>query len=840
MKVHNTIFKDKVELKKFIEKRDIIDSKNTLLQIFSGIADRHYLELILKDIKSLLPNIKIIGSTTDGEIIDKKVTTSKTVLSFSIFKNTKIVTKYAISKDSNYTLGQELMKDMKSDDLKLLITFADGLKTNGETFIKVLEKEEPSLVVAGGLSGDNASFKKTYIFTEDGVYDRGAVGAFFYNKELQVHTEYNFGWHTLGKKFKVTKSIDNIVFTIDDEPAKTFYTKYLGKNILDRAIEFPFIIEKKDTKVARAILELRDDDSIVFSGNVKEGDIVSFGYGDINEILHKDISKFSKVDHKPVEGYFIYSCMARRRLFNKNIKEEFLPLSNSAPTSGFFTYGEFYHDKENHSNELLNQTTTILTIAEGEKCIKDLKPLKQTSKNVDKKFQTINILLNLISVTSKELNELNLKLTDKVREKTKELRYRYYHNSLTKLKNLNALQEKIKKETIFALSIFEIDNFLSLNEIYGLNATDKIIRGFAKQLDKLSTQKNFELYQISNKQFAIVVDVKYENYKQDLKYIQRNIKKYKIKIDGHNTYIRLDTTLGISTDHRFFIKTALIALYDAIKNKKTYSIFSIEMDNQSISKDILYWKNEIEHALKYDNIIPVFQPIVDKNQNIKKYEILMRLRHEIDEEEKLVSPFFFLETAHKTKLYPELTRRMIIKTFDIVSKNDQKFSINLSFEDILNKTTYKFLRNSIKNHNIGNKLIFEILESENVKDYEVVKNFIKEFRELGVEIAIDDFGAGFSNYMHIMEIEPDYLKIDGSLIKNIDKCDKSYKFVKSITNLAKSLDIEVVAEFVHSKEVFEVCKFLGIDSYQGFLFSPPLKEEELETFMISSTDNLTI
>jgi len=836
MKVYNTFYLNKEKLKSFLLEHRIIDEKNILIQAFCGITDKAHIRSLLRDLKSLLPQAKIIGSSTDGEICNAEVSTHKTVLSFSILEKTKVVTTHASAKDSQ-ELAKNLLKKIKqTEDLKLLITFTDGLDTNGEDFLKTIEKTNNNLIVAGGLAGDNARFLRTLIFNENGIYEDGAVGAFFYNKDLQVNTEYNFGWQQIGKKLKITKADKNIVYEIDNKPAKEIYKKYLGDDLINKGIEFPLIITKENTKVARAILEVKDNGALVFAGNINEGSYVTFSYGDIDEILHKDISKYSNINNKPSEAYFIYSCMARRRLFGENIDTEILPLAYTAPTCGFFTYGELYHDKRAKKNELLNQTMTILSISENPQDIKKINQIQNVLQKDDSKLTTINTLLNLISTTSKELQELNSTLEEKVEKKTKELKYRFYHNQLTGLKNTNALVEDIKDKKILALAIIEIDSFSNFNEIYGLNATDDIILQFSKKLSSLlKNNTEYTLYHMESHRFAITLTKKLDNFKKyinKIKYIQRKIKSHNIKILAQQEKVKVDTTMGITTNYSHPVQTALIALSHAKHNNKSYSMFSIEMDYSSISKDILYWKREIENAIETNNIIPVFQPIVDQNQNIKKYEILMRLRQYENGKEKLVSPFFFLDTAIKTKLYHELTEIMILKSFKVIAKHKEQFSLNLSFEDINSKIMMKFLKNNIKKYNIGHKLILEVVESENVKDYKVVTNFIKEFKELGVEIAIDDFGSGFSNYMHIMEIEPDYLKIDGSLIKDIDKSKKSYEFVKSITSLSKALGIKTIAEFIHSKEVFDVCLSLGVDQYQGFYFSPPIKEEELENLKL--------
>ena len=120
-----------------------------------------------------------------------------------------------------------------------------------------------------------------------------------------------------------------------------------------------------------------------------------------------------------------------------------------------------------------------------------------------------------------------------------------------------------------------------------------------------------------------------------------------------------------------------------------------------------------------------------------------------------------------------------------------------------------------------NRLVFEILESENLSDYDFLEEFVLKYKKLGIKIAIDDFGSGYSNFIRIIRLKPDYLKIDGSLIKNIDKDNNSYEIVKSIIAFSKTLNIKTIAEYVHSEEIFNLLLELDVDEFQGYYFGKP-------------------
>ncbi|PIE69844.1 MAG: hypothetical protein CSA21_00185 [Deltaproteobacteria bacterium] len=111
---------------------------------------------------------------------------------------------------------------------------------------------------------------------------------------------------------------------------------------------------------------------------------------------------------------------------------------------------------------------------------------------------------------------------------------------------------------------------------------------------------------------------------------------------------------------------------------------------------------------------------------------------------------------------------------------------------------------------------------------------ISQFRDLGTKIAIDDFGSGYSNFLHATKIDPDYIKIDGSLIKHIDTDVKSMAICKAIIGFARDLNVETVAEFIHSKEILDITTRLKVDKHQGFYLGEPKRAEDLFPHIFSA------
>ena len=444
MKTFNKLYTSKRDLQKFVNDNNL-EGQNILLQIFTGICDFDYISTLVEDIKSILPDIKIIGTTTSGEIIEDITTNRATVLSFTIFENTSIETYGTkIAKNSKYTAQRLINQFDIQKNPKVAISFADGLHINGEEYINRFVEYDKDIIVAGGLAGDNEQFKNTIVFTENEVYVDGAVVALLFNDELKVITKASFGWVSIGETMTITSAMKNVVYEIDGKKAVDIYAKYLGSDIAKQlpktGIEFPLLVKRSGEFIPRAVVGKNSDGSLIFAGNLNEGEKVTFGYGNIDSIV-KYSDKISKSSDLYIcESIFVYSCMARKALLRKSINLELYPLNKIAPISGFFTYGEFYANKDVSSIGLLNQTMTILGLSES----KDIKKERIDVTLEDKKISennTLKALTNLIAVTSKELDRYKNRLEDRVKGATLEIQ------------ELNKELEDTQKEIVFTLGL---------------------------------------------------------------------------------------------------------------------------------------------------------------------------------------------------------------------------------------------------------------------------------------------------------------------------------------------------------------------------------------------------
>ncbi|WP_418641330.1 EAL domain-containing protein [Sulfurimonas sp. ST-27] len=406
-----------------------------------------------------------------------------------------------------------------------------------------------------------------------------------------------------------------------------------------------------------------------------------------------------------------------------------------------------------------------------------------------------------------------------IQEYRRELFKRYFTDHLTNLPNLYQLRKDLENCEQCGLILLKIDNFQTINNFYGFVVGDYVLEYVGKYLKKVLSPN--QVYRLSGAEFAISLDenLGFYHLKSYLSELYEKIKN--IKVTYQETQIFVDFTLASSSDrinNNIFSKVSMALMY-AKKKGVPFWIYEDKMHFEDEYRRNLQLSSIVREAVQNDKIIPYFQAIRDnKTKEITKYECLARL---VDMNGKILSPLLFIPIAKNIKIYNEVTKKIINKSFAVFEKNEFEFSINLSIEDIMSSEIFNFILNKLKNSHAASRVTFELLESEAVQDFKRVDRFVSEVVRYGAKIAIDDFGSGYSNFSYITKIDADYIKIDGSLIENIDVDEASKIVVDTIVQFAKKLGIKTIAEYVHSSVVMDrVCE-LGIDYSQGFYIDEP-------------------
>ncbi len=386
------------------------------------------------------------------------------------------------------------------------------------------------------------------------------------------------------------------------------------------------------------------------------------------------------------------------------------------------------------------------------------------------------------------------------------------------------LFDEIKRMPEPMLLIAKIEEYEVLKNFYDSQTIQSIENKFEEDALNyfLPGCKFRHIYALGEGQYAFLKDNSNPSSKQeqenDLKIFQHNVKGGIVKWDEYEYDIRI--TLSYATQREDLFKDAMLGLEHALKIKSDFICADglAKYEQEQASKNIATIKM-IQKAISEQKIILFFQPIVNnKTGQVDKYESLVRL---IDGDE-VISPAAFLDIAKKGKYYRQITDIVISHSFKQLISCDKEISINLSAVDIEEERTREKIISLLEIHKEhAHRIIFELLEDEGVKDFSRIKAFIHTVKTYGAQIAIDDFGSGYSNFERILDYQPDIIKIDGTLIRNIDSNQKSFDIVETIYTFASKLGIQTVAEFVSSKQIYDIVSTIGIDYSQGYYFGKP-------------------
>jgi len=434
-----------------------------------------------------------------------------------------------------------------------------------------------------------------------------------------------------------------------------------------------------------------------------------------------------------------------------------------------------------------------------------------TPREIDETIIESEILKELyLQVAKKDLS------IDAYRNK---LLSRYFTDHLTNLPNLYRLRSDLQEHKEFALVIFNIDNFQTINNFYGYVVGDFVLEQVGKYLRESISE--YSIYKLSGDEFAFIIDSKIGFYelKEFLENLYTRIKNIVVLYQDIEIFVDFTLASSINRDNKNIFSNVSMALKYAKEKGVKYWIYEDRMNFENTYERNLKLSSIVREAIESLRIVPYFQAIVDsKTFEIKKYECLARL---IDKNEKILSPNLFIPIAKKIKIYNVVTKTIIDKSFEAFKDSEYDFSINLSIEDIMCSEIFKFIIEKLKSSKASHRVIFELLESDAIEDYKKVDRFISEVKRYGAKVAIDDFGSGYSNFSYLTRVNVDIIKIDGSLIQNLDTDKNAFIVVETIVDFAKKLGIKTIAEYVHSSVIMDVVKNLGVDFSQGFYIDEP-------------------
>ncbi|WP_457622456.1 EAL domain-containing protein [Persephonella sp.] len=402
------------------------------------------------------------------------------------------------------------------------------------------------------------------------------------------------------------------------------------------------------------------------------------------------------------------------------------------------------------------------------------------------------------------------------------LKQRAYTDSLTGVFNRNYLEEIADVIDLkdYIVMLVDIDHFKRINDTYGHEVGDEVLMKFA-ELIKQNLRKDDIIIRYGGEEFLVLLKNYRRQKKDSLKVAERLMETIeKTEFSG----IRITVSIGINMDTdksrnlTDAIKKADTSLYKAKREgRNRIEIFTETKDDSDISL------SQLKEIIENGQVICYYQPVVNlKSKKPIYYEALARIIYQ----DKIFPPAKYIDQIKGTFLYSKFTKNVIEYNIKTLEKYpDLNVSINLAPTDFLNESILHILMEV--DDAFIKRIKLEVIETEDIADYDLLKENIDTLNNRGYEIALDDFGRGYINFYYLTEINSKYLKIDGSVIKNISQKDQYCKIVKNLVNYCKDTNKIAIAEFVENEEIYHKLIELGFEYGQGYYFSKPKPVDEM-------------
>ncbi|MBO4396525.1 MAG: EAL domain-containing protein [Eubacterium sp.] len=772
-----------------------------LVRIHTSIHQPDEAVELARFIKKQVPRAQIFGTTTSAVINWGRIIQNQCIISISQMGDGHIrsILIPTIDKKNGMPvppekLAKHLKKEIISTDTKFMLTFLTSHYDPIESFIESCNLTFPGVQMIGGIanfpsSDFEDSLEKAFIFNESGYTTDGLIAAAISGPNLDVFTSYATGAQAIGDEFEAGTQ-DKLA----DRPELLDLFPYVYSDISDIPIR---AFHAKGHRVKRAFIHDRK--------------IISD-----NRALFRRIENFDKA-----ETLFGYSCVARSMIYSNCAKWELSVYENSN-LCGCITGGEIaYADGQ---NTFANYTFTVSVMGEAASR-QECNPYVFTY--TDSLAADNRELLEYLMDVEARFESGELKGSDSLKAFVTDCEQKILYSEHEDIPNAAAMAMDIKIKGYDRICMIDVPDTSSMTSAFSDHIIKLTYRNYLTKCDSYAREKGYHVYLIDRWQIAIGAPsymVALSTFTADMEVLQREL------FEASEELIAIVPIIcvidGCSVEELSSVYNA--ARIDMMNKNIQFTICHAgteQIDDESI-REKYRMVNIINYAISHDKVIPYFQGIYDNKQHsIHHYESLMRIE---DETGKIYYPNDFLDVARSYGLlYDSMSLMMIKKVFEkFKALDDISVSMNIGIRDIKNKRIINFIYDSLSTVDHPENFIFEILENEDIDDYDVLVRFVDKIHELGGKISIDDFGSGYSNLQHIISIHMDYIKIDGSIVRHCceDKGAENLIALISAWREVSFNNVKIVAEFVENEAIQKKLMDYYIDYSQGFLFSKPAPE----------------
>jgi diguanylate cyclase (GGDEF)-like protein/PAS domain S-box-containing protein len=424
---------------------------------------------------------------------------------------------------------------------------------------------------------------------------------------------------------------------------------------------------------------------------------------------------------------------------------------------------------------------------------------------------------------------------------TQRIEHLAMHDALTDLPNRLSLQRTVESALLSggvgALLFLDIDHFKYVNDNFGHRTGDHLLLGVGSVLRDLMRGLNGELYRLGGDEFAIHLPLALRKEAVAAGELALDaVRRYRFQAADNKVISNLAASAGIAlypfhgNDVLALLSNVDIAMYQAKDlGRNRQVLFDQASAGLRSTHRRIHWAKRLRDALDEDRLVLFQQPVVQlKDRKTMHHEVLLRIR---DEDGRNILPGNFIELAESLGLIQEIDLRVVEKLLAHLrehGRSDEKmrYFVNLSRVSISDQHWIRRMTALLRGSGVNpNQLVFEITETAAMSEIDVTITFIKQLKEMGCRFALDDFGAGFSSFYYLKRFDVDYLKIDGSFIRDLATDEGSRIFVRALNDVARGLDKQVIAEWVETPDALNLLLGMGTQFGQGYLFQRPMPLE---------------
>lgn len=827
----NLIYTSDCDIENLIRSDDLDPDIEYLIRIHTCVHDINTIMPFVKKISAFFPKSRIIGSSTSGVIMDGEIKTDCCMLSFTQFQSAHVRTCLLPlsddkGKDVRGTIvGQNAFDAAVSENSRFMLAFFARPYIKVSSFVERLNQLTDKMQMIGGIANtpENPQISvkmDAFVFDGQRASNDSVAVAVIDSTIMNVSSDLVFVTEPVGSVHTITDADGMIIRAIDGENAVDWYQNQLGISMADNkdydsTVLFPLVRCDYGEMPWAVSYSPQNDKLRIFPGEpypvmfvpseAKAGEKVRISYSSIQKTIDRCEEVCNAIEKVPAEVLFGYSCVSRQNLFRNCARWELTPFARTN-LSGALVAGEI--GNSGSMNRYCNYSFAISALAEGS---------RRTKINVDCLRENAEELVNTQEHIVKYLVNLDKSagVGDDMSQRQHEIEKTLFRDEDTGIGNITKYSFDLSMGKFDKMCMLTFRNEGLLNAFMSKSKFNVCLNRFFTDITEFINDDYFSCY-VYKKTCLIItcsplicdgefIDMIYS--------IQNYVSEYKF-----GEYFPVIEFSVVMHEEDMINKAELTLM--SMRSKKLFLLhYTSDLGLEQIHARKLKMLKILNDAVANSRVIPYFQGIRDNGREcINMYESLMRIQ---DDQGYIYTPDRFMDIAKEYGFYPDISYQMITKVMAMFRERSESVTINLNISDIYNYKVVRFILKYLKNAPHPENYVFELTETEEIEDYQLIAEFVEQIHQMGGRVAIDDFGSGFSNIVNIFKIESDFIKIDGEIVRSINNDIYAREFLEMIAGWAGKHDKEIIAEFIENQEIQSIIRENRIRYSQGYLFSKP-------------------